>query len=57
MAFNKRIMSKLEDACDGNEAMQDFMRDLVVYEMSGSKQYMKEYEKLLKKHAKEEEED
>lgn len=57
MAFNKRIMAKLEDACEGNEAMQDFMRELVVYEMDGAKQYVKEYERLLKLYAKQEKEE
>lgn len=54
MAFNKRIMSKLEAACEDNEAMMGYMRDIVIHEMSGAKQYTKEYERILKERAKEE---
>ena len=55
MAFNKRIMDKIEKACDGNDAMLGYMHDIVMHEMSGAKQYTKEYERILKEHAKEEE--
>lgn len=55
MAFSKRIMSKLEQACGDNEAMLSYMHDIVMHEMGGAKQYTKEYERMLKEHAKEEE--
>lgn len=55
MAFNSRIMRGLEEACGDNEAMKGFMRDLVVCEMRGIKQYKGEYEKMLKKWSEKEE--
>lgn len=55
MAFNRRIMQRLEEACEGNEAMKGFMRDLVRCEIQGVKQYKGEYEKLLKQWSREEE--
>lgn len=56
MAFNKRIMDKIEAACKGNEAMLGYMHDIVMIEMGEAKQYTKEYERKLKERAKEERE-
>ena len=54
MAFNKRIMDKIEKACKGNDAMLGYMRDIVMIEMGDAKHYTKEYELKLKERAKEE---
>ena len=54
MGFNRRIMKKLEDACDDNEAMLGYMRDIVTFEMREVKQYKASYEQYLKARAKEE---
>lgn len=54
MAFNKRIMKKLEEACDGNEAMLGYMRDIVTLEMREVKQYKTDYSKCLKRRSREE---
>ena len=48
MAFNRRIMQKLEEACGDNEAMKGYMRDLVTNEIKGVKQYKAPYEGMLK---------
>ena len=54
MAFNRRIMQKLEEACRGNEAMKGYMRDAAGCEFRGTKQYMKDYEGYLRKRSSEE---
>lgn len=54
MAFSKRIMDKIEEACEGNEAMLGYMHDIVMIEMGEAKHYTKEYELKLKERAKEE---
>ena len=57
MAFNRRIMLKLEDACGENEAMLGYMRDIVTFEMREAGRYKSDYEDFLKKRAKEEAEE
>lgn len=54
MAFNinKRILDKMEKRCDNDEVMLDYIRYIIAYELSGSKQYTKEYDKALKQYAK-----
>ena len=56
MAFNRRIMNKIEQKCADNQYLLDYMRDIVSYEMKGAKQYTKDYEKFLKERSREEEE-
>lgn len=48
MAFSKRVLDKIERGCKGDQAMLDYMRGIIAYEFSGSKQYKKEYERLLR---------
>lgn len=52
MAFNKRILDKIEKRCGDDEVMLDYIRRIIAYEFSGSKQYTKEYEQALKQCAK-----
>ena len=55
MAFNKRIIDRIDKACKDDEAMRDFLHEVIVYEMSGNaKHYTKDYEGMLRKHAFEE---
>lgn len=53
MAFNKRILNKIEEQCGDDEVLLDYIRRAIIFELSESKQYKKEYEHLLKQHAKE----
>ena len=48
MAFSKRVLDKIERGCKGERAMLDYMRGVITYEFSDSKQYKKEYERLLR---------
>lgn len=54
MAFNKRILDKLDDAVGENEFMRDYFHDIISFELLEKSQYMDKYQKFLKKHAKEE---
>lgn len=56
MAFNRRIMQKLEEACEGNEAMLGYMRDIVGYEMRDAGRYTEKYEEYLRRWSKRESE-
>lgn len=48
MAFSKRVLDKIERECKGDRAMLDYMHGIVTFEFSDSKQYRKEYERLLR---------
>ena len=52
MAINKRILDKIEKHCAGDQAMIDFMRHIIVFEFSESKQYTSEYTEAIKKYSK-----
>ena len=47
MAFSKRILDKIHDKCRGDDAMVDYMHQIVTYEFEESKQYTKAYENAL----------
>lgn len=51
MAINKRIMEKIRDRAEGDERTLSFLRDLIVFETDGPGQYVKEYEKILRKYS------
>ena len=57
MAFNRRIMNRLEEACEGNVAMKGFLREVIIYEMREPGNYTKKYEERLKKWAAKESEE
>lgn len=54
MAINRRALEKIEAACGEDTNMCDFLRELLIYEVNEPGQYMAEYERLVKKHVKEE---
>lgn len=51
MAINKRIMEKIRERAEGDERTLSILRDLIVFETDGPGQYVKEYEKILRKYA------
>lgn len=48
MALNKRILDKIEKRCKGDDAMLDYLRRVIAFELTGAKQYTKEYQAALK---------
>ena len=52
MAFNKRILDKIENRCGDDDNMLDFFHEIVTFEFGDSKQYTKEYEKRIREFAK-----
>lgn len=52
MAINRRALNKVEEYCDGNQAMLGFLRELLVFEVDSPGRYTEEYEKLLEDYSK-----
>ncbi len=52
MAINRRALEKIEEACQDDKNMCDFLRNLLIYEVNEPSQYTAEYERLVKEHAK-----
>ena len=52
MAFNKRILDKIQDRCKGDKAMLDYMYRIVTFEFGESRQYTKEYEAAIREYSK-----
>lgn len=52
MAINRRALVKIEAACRNDRNMCDFLRKLLIYEVNEPGQYMTEYKRLVKEHAK-----
>lgn len=51
MAINRRVMEKVVKRAEGDERLLSFLRELVSFEATSTGQYTKEYERILREHA------
>lgn len=52
ITLNKSILHKIERASGGDEAMLDYIRDIIGFELSDKRQYVNYYKKAITAYSK-----